>query len=106
MIPVHCFHIPLVPQNIAEMNALLAQCTPHDMSPIKNRLGLTEQEAQGTVLPIELFLQAMAYPIQSYRVDPLSKLTLYQHITRLYPMPSLEDPLRKVHEIALQSLQV
>lgn len=75
----------LLPNKIEGMIALLARCTPEDMTALRECLVLEETHIVGTRLEFEYFFDAIVYPIQSYRITSHSKLDLLTQIKRLYP---------------------
>ncbi len=73
-----------VPPTIETLNACLAVCGPGKMLPFKAKLLLLSNEG-GDQLPFNLFVMAIAYPIQSYSMTSVGKWELLQHCKRLYP---------------------
>ncbi len=83
-----------LPTSMVDMISLLRLCTPENMSALTECLTL-EKPADGTTLAFEEFLDAIAYPVQSYRITAQSRLELLKEIKRLYPdiEPSLSKKL-------------
>ncbi len=84
--PKAIFNQNRLPVTIDGMLDLLRQCTTENMSPLASCLLFDENEPrEREKLPFDFFLDAIAYPIQSYKITPDSKLALIKEIKRLYP---------------------
>ena len=92
-----------VPFTIDEMNALLKECTPDDMSPLNKCLIGRKEQREGNQLKFKDFLNAIAYPIQSYKVTKDSKYELFSHVKRLYPKLEVADA--KKFQVILSRMQ-
>ncbi|CDZ77815.1 hypothetical protein BN59_02105 [Legionella massiliensis] len=87
-----------VPHTIDEMIALLNKCTPSNMSALKECLSLEDE------LSFASFVDAIAYPIQSYKITSASKLALFQEINRLYPEFSLQNQVPSAPKATLLNI--
>ncbi len=73
------------PSNINAFNELLSRCTKDNMTPLKIKLSLPKEVQNGADLAFSSFLEAVAYPMQSYPLDKEQKQLLFKNFARLYP---------------------